>query len=98
MFRINARPSTRELLGEPVSSDWQARNARIAVSREISLHFYPQAGATTWSVITTDRQGHRRWDRTVATGDLSVGIEELAGESLADVLRILLREAVENLD
>lgn len=98
-MRTNPSAPRREVpsLGE-ITERARAIAEIASVHREISVHFYPQATSTPWTVIVTDRKGHRRWDRTVGSGALPTGTDTLHGRSLADVLRLLLRDAVENLD
>lgn len=96
-MRVNPRARVRETTDGSPSSDWIEHNARIRPSRAIRVTFYPSRTCTPWTVVTEDQQGHRRWERTIATADCSVRLDELAGEELAEVLRILLRNALENL-
>jgi hypothetical protein len=96
-MNVNPRPRVREIAADAVSPEWRELNARIRGSRSIRVSFYPQRTSTPWTVVSVDWQGHRRWERTLATGDLSASLEDLAGEELAEVLRILLRNALENL-
>lgn len=65
--------------------------------RQLQFTFHPMASSTLCTVITQDWQGHRRWDRRTGTLTLGVGLNELRGLELADALRVLLREALENL-
>lgn len=67
------------------------------VHRTIRFAFHPMKSSTLCTVITTDRNGHDRWDRRNGTLTLGVGVAELQGLDMADVLRVLLREALENL-
>lgn len=96
-FTVNPRARTRELVDGDVSPEWATHNQQIHVSRALRICFYPGRHATMWSVVSVDRQGHRRWERTIGVGDLSVSVEDLAGEELAECLRLLLRAALENL-
>lgn len=98
MLQRVAHPRIRELIGEPVSARVARLNRKIKPSRAIRVTFYPCPRSTPWTVVCEDIQGNRRWERTVATSDAHVGIEELAGRELAEVLRLLLRAALENLD
>lgn len=67
------------------------------VSKRISVAFHPMRETTLVTVITTNLQGHDRWDRKDGTLTVDVPIRELAGEPLPEVLRILLRAALEQL-
>jgi hypothetical protein len=96
-MRVNPRPRVREITVGTPSPEWIEHNARIRPSRSLRVTFYPGRRSTTWTVIQEDWQGHRRWERTIATADMSCTITDLAGEELAEVLRILLRNALENL-
>lgn len=96
-IHVRDTAALRELLGEPVSQEQDDASRQRPVYRQLSVQFYPYAAGTAWTVITTDRQGHRRWQRTVATGQLSTTIHELHGRELAEVLQLLLRDALENL-
>lgn len=84
----------------PVTSgpDYELDGDRLRpVHRQLSFTFHPMNRSTLCTVITTDWQGHRRWDRRAHTLTLGVGADALQGLDMAEVLRILLREALENL-
>lgn len=66
-----------------------------AVSRSITLTFHPMASSTLATVITTSRGGHRRWDRVHGTLTVPVGVEDLAGLPVDEVLRVLLRATLD---
>lgn len=95
-WNLDARAREVHSLGEPSLAALE-RVANHPVSRELALHFYPNRTSVSWTCIVTDRQGHRRWDRTVGVGDLPVPIEELRGRGTAEALEILLRSALDNL-
>lgn len=65
--------------------------------RQLSFTFHPMAASTLCTVMTTDWQGRRRWDRRTGTLVLGVGADSLRGLDTAQALRLLLREALENL-
>lgn len=67
------------------------------VSRRISVAFHPMRDTCLVTVVTTNLQGHDRWDRKDGTLTVDVPIRDLAGEPLPQVLRILLRAALEEL-
>jgi hypothetical protein len=98
-MRIFTRDSAplRELLGEPVDPSIAAELEKRPTYRQLSVLFYPAPYGTVWSVVSVDRRGNRRWDRKLGSGTLDTTVEELRGRDLAEVLRILLREALENL-
>jgi hypothetical protein len=68
------------------------------VSRRITVAFHPMRETTLVTVVTTNLQGHDRWDRKDGTLTVDAPIRDLAGRSLPEVLAILLRAALEELD
>jgi hypothetical protein len=68
------------------------------VSRRISVAFHPMRETCLVTVVTTNLQGHDRWDRKDGTFTIDVPIRDLAGQQLREVLRLLLRAALEELD
>ena len=69
-----------------------------AVSKKIALAFHPMRETTLVTVVTTSLQGHDRWDRRDGTLTVDAPIRDLAGKDLHEVLRLLLRATLEELD
>jgi hypothetical protein len=68
------------------------------VSKTIKVAFHPMRETTLVTVVTTNLQGHDRWDRKDGTMTVDAPIRDLAGMQLHEVLRILLRATLEELD
>lgn len=97
MIRPEPSPRWRRRHYEDVSEDVAAEQLKLPAHRQLQLTFHPMKASTLVTITTTDWQGHRRWDRRNGTMILGPGLNELHGLDLAELLRLLLREALENL-
>jgi len=60
--------------------------------------FHPLRETCLVTVVTTALNGHDRWDRRDGTLTIDVPMHEIAGQELREVLRLLLRAALDELD
>ena len=68
------------------------------VSRKITVAFHPMRECTLVTVVTTNMQGHDRWDRRDGTLTVDVPIRDLAGLGLREALSRLLSAAASELE
>jgi hypothetical protein len=81
-----------------MSPERAPRDSSQVVPRTIKLAFHPMRETTLVTCITTALNGHDRWDRRDGTFTVDVAMRDIAGQELREVLRTLLRSALEELD
>ena len=92
------RPSAwRRKSHEGMAPERPPEDPRSAAPRVIKVAFHPMRETTLVTVITTALNGHDRWDRRDGTFTVDVPMRDIAGQELREVLRVLLRSALEEL-
>lgn len=97
MYEADRMSRWRRKRHDGMAPDRDALEPQGVAPRSLRFTFHPMSSSTLCTVVTTDRNGYDRWDRRTGTLVLGVGAPELRGLDMAEVLRILLREALENL-
>lgn len=94
--RLPGRPWRRKSMDGTAPSLDQLLGSTPA-PRSLSLTFHPMRDTTLATVVVRDFRGHDRWDRTDGTLIVEVPAVALQGQPIPEVLRLLLRAALESL-